>query len=126
MERNAQHPRLALSERVAMTDNVEENAHDAEREESAEQRRQNQEQQVDEMTPVGPDERPRTHREAKDVARAEPARLGKRNFARWRRCDDAVRDAICRFSSQLITRESVGAGGASDREDLVLQNEFRL
>src|SRR6267142_1628943 len=78
------------------------------------------------MAPVRTDEGPGAHREAEDIAGAERTRLGKRDFARWGRSDDAVRDAICRFSGQLITRESVGARRAGDREDLVLQREFRL
>ena len=103
MERNAQHPRLACGERVAVTDDVEKNATDAQREESAEQGREHQQQQINEMTPVGADERPRADREPEDVARAELARLGKRDFARWRRRNDAVTDAVCRFGDQLVT-----------------------
>ena len=71
-----------------MADHVEENPQHPQPQESAEQSRQSQKQQVDKMTPVGADERPRAHREAKDVARAELAWLRKRNLSGRRRCDD--------------------------------------
>ena len=89
---------FAASHCVAVTNDVEENFYDAEREKSAEQTRQNQEQQINEMAAVGADERPGAYRETEDVARAERARLRKRDFAWCRRRYDG-----CRFSDQLIT-----------------------
>ena len=88
MERNVEHPRLAAGESVAVTYHVEEDFHDAESKESADQSRQRQEHQVDEMAPVGTNEGPRANREAEDVARAELARLRKCNFTRSWRCED--------------------------------------
>jgi hypothetical protein len=85
MQRNSQHPRLERRKRGSVTDYVEKNPRNPQSEEPAKQGRQSQQQQVDEMTPIGTDERPGAYRESKDVARAESARLGKRNFARRRR-----------------------------------------
>ena len=102
-----------------MADDVEENAHQVESDQSTEQSRQRRQEQIYEMTAVGADERPDPRDQAEDVARTQAARVGERDLAGSRGRGDSW------FSAQSNCRDSLAGGGASGGQYAVFEHEFR-
>jgi len=103
-----------------MTYDVEENPHQRESDQSADQSRQRQQEQIHKMTPVWADERPRARNQPEHVAGTQPAGVGEGQFAgsRWR-CD-------CRFRIQSNRIDSLAGSGAGGRQYAVFESEFRF
>ena len=98
VQRHAKHPRLRTRQVVAVADDVEDNAREVESNQSTQQRRHGEQEQVRQVAAVGTDERPHAHDQAEDVARTQSPRVGKRDLAGGRGRGD------CRFSVQFESR----------------------
>src|ERR1700691_1018298 len=89
-----------MRQAVAVADVVEDNAREVESNQSAQQRRHREQEQIHQVAAVGADERPHAHDQAEDVARTQLPRVGERDLAGSRGRGD------CRFSVQIESQSS--------------------